>query len=111
MNVFHPNFVLKCKLKPYSKNVNSKIFCINNKKITSDILIENQIVHLLNNDEQLLLINKETLIKVGFNRKIKKEKDYPFMNYKEEILFIHMNILLIVLFKIKDVFSGKYKRY
>ena len=111
MNVFHPNFVLKCKLKPYSKNVNSKIFCINNKKITSDILIENQIVHLLNNDEQLLLINKETLIKVGFNRKIKKEKDYPFMNYKEEILFIHMNILLIVLFKIKDVFSGKYQRY
>ena len=45
--IFHNKISLKCVLNAYSNFVQSKIYCIINKNIIEDILIENQIVYLL----------------------------------------------------------------
>ena len=45
--IFHNKISLKCVLNTYSNFVQSKIYCIINKNIIEDILIENQIVYLL----------------------------------------------------------------
>jgi hypothetical protein len=64
---FYPNITLKCSLKPYSKYVQSKIFCINNLEFNiSEFLIENQIVQISDVGNKLLLINEQTLIKLKF---------------------------------------------
>ena len=63
---FFPNIILQCYLKPYSKYVQSQICCINDKNIHfSGILIENQIVHTFKEDIEIILINKQTLLRLN----------------------------------------------
>ena len=72
-HLFHNKISLKCVLKAYSNFVQSKIYCIINNNIAEDILIENQIVYLSKNHtdtKELLSINKETFIKIEFNKNI-----------------------------------------
>ena len=95
LNVINPNMTLNCVLKSNSKFIHSKINCIidiiiNNdklslKKLKDQILIENQILHSIEDEnEEILLINEETLIK----NKINKDKN----NFEEYFKFsINMN--------------------
>ena len=109
LNVLFPETVLKCKLKPNSKHVLSRIYCINKLKINSEIFIENQIVYSLTNKEELLLINEETFIKIKFNqtylhyfeRKKKHLNNSGFNNYGNHS--INSNILLIILLLLKII--------
>ena len=72
INIFRPNIDLICNLKANSKFVLSKIYCTCNQNINSDLIIENQIVRLNNDEDELLLLNEETLTKISFNKKLKK---------------------------------------
>jgi len=65
---FFPNITLQCYLKPFSKYVKSQICCINDKNVHSTgILIENQIVHTFKDDIEIILINKETLLRLNLS--------------------------------------------
>ena len=112
IHFIHPNMTLKCTMKPYSKYVQSKIYCINNMTfISSRILIENQIVRSLNNEEELILINEETLIKINFSRNQEYHDDNieiePHkLKYVGKIFFLKIIIcilLIILIFKIVKV--------
>lgn len=65
INIFYPNLILKCNLNLTSKNIQAYIYCLIEKEINSDIIIENQIIYSNNSEDNLLLINKETLIFKG----------------------------------------------
>lgn len=102
INFFYPQMVLKCNLEPNSKYVQSKIHCFNKKEINSKILIENQIIHSLIDDEEILLINEETLIKLEFNNNDDNIKASLFLqrvlNYSSlSDWFKKINILLMIL--------------
>ena len=66
LNLFYPKMSLNCFLKPNSKYVQSIIHCFNEKEINSQILIENQVTQSLFGQDELLLINEETLIRINF---------------------------------------------
>ena len=87
VNFMHPKIRLKCNLKPYSKYVQSMIYCINKNEVNSHILIENQIVRCFNNNEELLLINEETLIKINFTK-----NNYKNITENEAFFIKHNNI-------------------
>ena len=79
INIFYPKINLKCYLKPNSNYVQSRINCITNMEINSEILIENQIINSINVKKELLLINEETFIKMNLNETsqyiLEKNKD------------------------------------
>lgn len=111
INFLYPNLTLYCNLSSYSKYVLSKIHCINHREIPNEILIENQIIYSQTNNEELLLINKETLIKLDFN----KTNHLLFTNKRKERKFSFIiNILLLFLFTItkllKKYITKKEKR-
>ena len=98
INFIYPKLTLKCMLKPNSKFVISRIYCINNFQMKSHILIENQIVKLFDNEEELLLINEETLIKIDFiNNNEMISINYVINNEKRYLFFLIIIIYLIVL--------------
>ena len=81
INIFSLKIELNCFLKPNSKYVQSIFHCFNEIGIKTEILIENQIAHSsINGEEELLLINEETLLKVNLNGKfiwnIKNKANY-----------------------------------
>ena len=105
--IFHNKISLKCVLNAYSSFVQSKIYCIINKNIIEDILIENQIVYLSKNHtdtNELLLINEETFIKIEFNKNIHYNDKFLFNNinnyYNNDLLNILILFMLIII-KIK----------
>lgn len=121
LNFFFPNIALNCSLKPYSKYVQSEIYCINNKDInSSEFLVENQIVQLLDGKKELLLINEQTLIKLKIrinNENFLEEK----MEYHEVIkeiknqffsivIYIALIILLIIIKCLPRIKIFYYKR-
>jgi len=73
---------LRCVLLANSHYVQSKIYCILDKKIINAILIENQIVYLSknNNEKELILVNEETFIKIEFSKNIHYADIYYFIN-------------------------------
>ena len=106
IHFFYPNITLRCYLKPYSKNVLSKICCINKIDInTSEFLMENQIVQLSNVGKTLLLINEQTLIKLKFIKKNGKffqeifEHSELRKKSKNHLFLILINILIILLLR------------
>ena len=106
ISIFYPKVFLECKIKPNSKYVLSTIYCINDKDITPEILIENQIVHSLNNDgNEMLLINEETIIKMSFNENIKYKVENRFIIYntKKISILIKYIILIVLIMMIKSV--------
>ena len=99
INVFHPNINLKCSLKPNSKILLSNIYCYHFKNKIKSLLIENQVVHLNNNEEELLLINEETMIKVNFN-KINNNNcndKYKSINYNKKRAYIYFCFFILIL--------------
>ena len=115
----YPNIILKCSLRPYSKQVQSKIYCNNHKEITNtEILIENQVVQTQAKKIELLLINKETFIKILINKNIRHNfiqkydysesmnilKNYSFSISAHLILYIIIIILIII---IKNIYKRK----
>ena len=99
INVFHPNIILKCSLKPNSKILLSNIYCYHFKNKIKSLLIENQVVHLNNNEEELLLINEETMIKVNFN-KINNNNcydEYKSINYNKKRAYIYFCFFILIL--------------
>ena len=111
INLLYPKITLECNLKPNSKYVQSKIYCYNEIEINSQIFIENQITHSLNIEDELLLINEETLIKYEFiknnDNNIKNIYEYykPKKNKNDEVLFMLLYIILLILInklKIKE---------
>ena len=117
INALYPNTTLKCNLKPNSKYVQSKIYCINDFEFNSEIFIENQIVHLLTNKEELLLINEETYIKIKFNQTyneflvINKNNKEQINNKNKQffIIFIFIIFILsIIIIKIKFFMKSYY---
>ena len=114
---FYPNITLKCSLKPYSKYVQSIIFCINNLEYNiSEFLIENQIVQISDVGNKLLLINEQTLIKLKFRRNdenlIQRKTEYSKLQreIKNPHIIILVNILIILLIiKIKRIKKKIYK--
>ena len=118
INLLFPNHTLHCNLKPYSKFVQSKIYCINSLDIKSyQFLIENQIVKILDCNKELLLINDQTLIKLQL--KI-KERKYKIKNdeYLEKVLkkcfnktiniILFLLIIIIIKFKQRKKLKGFY---
>ena len=94
INIFYPQTIAKCYMKPNSQYVQSKIYCINDIKIKSDILIENQIVSSSKNCCDLLLINEEALIRIKFLK-----EDQFFTNGKDNnylLLIIYISLLIII---------------
>ena len=111
INFLWPNLTLECKLKPYSKYVQSKIYCFHKLKINEEILIENQIIRSIDSNEELLLINEETLINIKLNS-INAEhdiyspyykilKNYEILNKKEQIFYEVVIYLSLVIISIK----------
>ena len=104
----YPNISLECIIKPYSKYVQSKIYCnINHIEISSHILLENQITYLINNTNELLLINEETFIKIKFDhnnndiiRYYKKNRNLKRNNNLEKYIIFLFLYLIIILLKI-----------
>lgn len=105
LNVINQNKTLKCILEANSKFVQSKIKCNNDIIINNKILIENQILHsIYDENEEILLINEETLIKTMINKdKNNYEEYFKFsikMNYKKyNLLKIYILIVLIIISK------------
>ena len=115
INFLVPHITLVCKLKPFSKYVQSKIYCIHKLKIDTDILIENQIIHSIDNKKELLLINEETMIKIEVNKMHKNDKAHYIYNYKlykynsnknkKNFSFLKFtSILLFIIINIKIIF-------
>lgn len=108
VNFLYPKITLECNLKPNSKYVQSTIYCINNLDISSQFLIENQIIIPFNKNEELLLINEETLIRLDFiknNRNIVINPNYEefSINY---LYFIKIYIILfIIVLKLKILYK------
>ena len=105
LNVIKPNMKLNCVLKSNSKFVQSKINCIIDIIINNDIFIENQILRsIYDENDEILLINEETLIKNKINKdKNNFEEYFKFsinMNYKKyNLLKIYILIALIIIVK------------
>ena len=96
INVFRPIIYLNCILNPNSKFVLSKIYCISNKNITSNLLIENQIIHFNNNEGELLIINEETIIKINLSKNKNKEK-YQIITYNKLKYQLKIFLLLLII--------------
>ena len=123
ITLIYPNISLFCSLKAYSKFVQSKIYCnVNNINITdNDIIIENQIVQLIKGKSDLLLINKETMIKININKinvmkdikkKLKTRKIFDIISYinmKKYIYALIYILLIIIIRKIKIYFNKSKK--
>ena len=114
INYFYPKFTLICHLAPSSKEIQSYIYCQNDKKINSEILLENQVVYSENN-ELLLLINEETFTEIDSKifTEFKSEYSgfdlnniYSKNNYNKNSFYDYFNsFFLILLSFIKFYFS------
>lgn len=106
INFIYPNLTLNCSLNSSRKYIQSKIHCINYRHWNKEILLENQIVYSSIDNEELLLINKETLIKLEFNKVI--NEDYLLFNNKRRslhYLIIIFNIFILAKILLKSFFS------
>ena len=122
LNLLYPNITLHCSLRAYSKYVQSNIFCDVNNTIIKDkeIIKENQIVQLIKDKSELLLINKETLMKINFNKmniienikqNLKKRKSINIFENKKlkKIIYLQIYILLIIIIIRIKIYIFKYK--
>jgi hypothetical protein len=105
VNLFFPDIYINCNLKPNSKYVMSYISCANVQNISEELLIENQIIHLNNNELELLLLNEETiikkrfnLIKLSYNEHI--QKNYNIKDFQIQIYFVLLLFIIIFILKI-----------
>ena len=99
INFLYPQITLLCSLKPFSKYVQSKLYCNHNIKITTEILLENQIVYSINNEKELILVNEETLIKIGLYKIYDEEFDKMFIIKIRYYCFILAICTLVILIK------------
>ena len=113
INFINPKTTLKCNLKPFSKYVQSRFYCINDSEINKEILIENQIIYSSDNKFDLLLINQETLIKANDSNNIKTSNiEYYIIPIKKDIkLFYLLFIVFIIIIIIKLVKRYKKKKF
>jgi len=94
---FFPNITLSCHFQPYHKSVLSYIYCINNANIQfTRILIENQIVHTFHDDIEIILINKETFLKLNLNINLDIKYKRKINNYKIYNLDIYYYLIIIL---------------
>ena len=116
----YPRFTLNCYIEPISKEIQSYIYCQNDRKIDSEILLENQVVYSENNNELLLLINEETFVEFDSNILIEHESKYSGIdldniyfkkNYNDISFCYYFNIFFLVLLSfIKCYFSVPFKK-
>ena len=113
INFINPKTTLKCNLKPFSKYVQSRFYCINDSEINKEILIENQIIYSSDNKFDLLLINQETLIKANDSNNIETSNiEYYIIPIKKDIkLFYLLFIVFIIIIIIKLVKRFKKKKF
>ena len=126
INFYYPEMTLYCSISSISKYVQAHIYCIDNKEINSEILIENQIVY--SDSYKLLLINEETLIikENIMNLKLENDKHSEYqkliinkeslMNIKSEnhkqseyqkLILYFVTLLVIIIIKISFLFIHK----
>ena len=126
INFINPKATLKCNLKSYSKYVQSKFYCENNKEIEKEIFVENQIIYSFDFKYDLLLINQETFIKISnsYNSdEIKNEEKYYMFIKKDNNNFLLLLICFFIIifikilsrvnlikFKFKKKIKRRYKR-
>ena len=115
INYIYPNFTLYCHIESSSKEVQSYIYCPNNRKINSEIILENQVLYSENNNEILLLINEETFAKIDSNSFTEIEIN-KYLGAAKVIKFFsfydYFNItFLIVLSFSKFYFCFPYKKH
>ena len=108
INLIYPKMCLRCVLLANSHYVQSKIYCILDKKIINEILIENQIVYLSkNNDEkELVLVNEETFIKIEFSKNILYADIYYYINEINNY-FLFIILISLILIKMKKYIRKK----
>ena len=129
INYIYPNFTLYCYIESRSKEMQSYIYCPNDKKINSEILLENQVLYSENNNEILLLINEETFVEIDSNsfteieinkyselnlKGINSKNDYNKINKTVKFFsfYDYFNIpFLILLSFTKFYFSFPYKKH
>ena len=102
INLLYPKTTLQCNLKPFSKYVQSLIYCNNELEKLSQILVENQITNSPNEQDKILLINEETLIKIYFIKDnqmsiTKYQFLKPIKRMKVQNFFTFIYIILILL--------------
>lgn len=96
-----------CHLKKSSKYVQSNIHCITEKKINSEILIENQIIYNKDYSECLLLINQITLY-----YEIVAVNDFLQENRNKYLIFVFYSIItIIILILLKYYLKRSYKKH
>ena len=116
INFVYPNFTLQCYINSISKEVQSYIYCTNNKEINSEILIENQVAYSKNNNESLLLINEETFIEIDsenypkFKTNNFKENDLDDINFKNIYFSDYFNIIFFIIFYIIKLYFNFWHR-
>ena len=120
LHFLYPNISLICTLKPYTKQVQSRIYCINNINIVSNkFLIENQIVRTSDDKNEFILINEETLIRLKFKHGIdilnKQRNHLKFIKrkvflVKRDIIINIILITLIIIIKYKPQKKKIYRR-
>ena len=121
-----PNFTYNCYVESVSREIQNYIYCLNNKEINSEILLENQVIFSENNKELLLLINEETFVEIDSNIIIDSEiRKYPGIHLRDINshknskdlkkginILDYYNIFFLILFSFfKYYFSLSYKKY
>ena len=100
---------MTCHLKKSSKYVQSNIHCITEKKINSEILIENKIIYNKDYRECLLLINQITLYQ---NYEIVAVNDILQENRNKYLIFVFYSIItIIILILLKYYLKRSYKKH
>ena len=108
ISAVYPKIYLICHLKKSSKYVQS-IHCITEKKINSEILIENQIIYNKDYRECLLLINQITLYQ---NYEIVAVDDILQENRNKYLIFVFYSIItIIILILLKYYLKRSYKKH
>lgn len=109
ISAVYPKIYLICHLKKSSKYVQSNIHCITEKKINSEILIENKIIYNKDYRECLLLINQITLYQ---NYEIVAVNDILQENRNKYLIFVFYSyITIIILISLKYYLKRSYKKH
>ena len=106
IRLIYPKHILKCTLMANSKFVQSRIFCIINIE-ESELLIENQIVYTIDGEDEILLINKETFIKIKINEDNNYIEEYIKFSLNKKkigISIIRTYILIFLIMLIKNIY-------
>ena len=109
INFFYPELSLYCFINSTNKYLQAYIFCFNEIKINSEIIIENQIIYTNNYEYSLLVVNSETFLQnyniLNEGKFLNYPKDFLLQISIKEIIILSINIFILLILFIKKSFN------